>query len=64
LQDGREHIAKWSAIFAEGDDAISKEQFCERLAGIKFEMPLGPAGKYFCTSVASTFVLVKQVLLY
>jgi hypothetical protein len=43
FEDGREHIAKWSGIF-EGEEPVNKEQFNERLAAIKFEMPLGPAG--------------------
>lgn len=44
FEDGREHIAKWSGIFEEGEEPVNKEQFNERLAAIKFEMPLGPAG--------------------
>ena len=44
FEDGREHVAKWSTIFEEGDEAVTKEQFCERLAAIKFDMPLGPSG--------------------
>ena len=32
FEDGREHVAKWSTIFEEGDEAVTKEQFCERLA--------------------------------
>lgn len=43
FEDGREHITKWSGLF-EGEEALNKEQFCERLQGLKFEMPLGPAG--------------------
>jgi len=44
FEDGREHIAKWSGLFGEGDAPIDKEQFEEGLAAIKFEMPLGPSG--------------------
>lgn len=44
FKDGREHIAKWSEIFLEGDKTINRDQFCERIAAIKFEMPLGPSG--------------------
>lgn len=44
FEDGREHIAKWSGLFEDGDAPVNKEQFCERLAALKFDMPLGPAG--------------------
>jgi len=44
FEDGREHITKWSAIFEDGDAPVGKEEFTERLAAIKFEMPLGPSG--------------------
>jgi hypothetical protein len=44
FEDGREHIAKWSGLFEAGDEPVNKEQFCERLAALKFDMPLGPPG--------------------
>eukprot|EP00284_Hemiselmis_tepida_P015587 CAMPEP_0174917328 /NCGR_PEP_ID=MMETSP1355-20121228/2382_1 /TAXON_ID=464990 /ORGANISM="Hemiselmis tepida, Strain CCMP443" /LENGTH=247 /DNA_ID=CAMNT_0016162403 /DNA_START=6 /DNA_END=749 /DNA_ORIENTATION=+ len=44
FEDGREHITKWSGIFGEEGEAITKEAFAEKLAGLKFDMPLGPSG--------------------
>ena len=41
FEDSREHIAKWSGLFEPGDEPVNKEQFCERLAALKFDMPRG-----------------------
>jgi hypothetical protein len=41
FDDGREHIAKWTQLFA-GDASIGQEQFNARLSTLEFDMPAGP----------------------
>eukprot|EP00290_Baffinella_frigidus_P009461 CAMPEP_0180140236 /NCGR_PEP_ID=MMETSP0986-20121125/14088_1 /TAXON_ID=697907 /ORGANISM="non described non described, Strain CCMP2293" /LENGTH=236 /DNA_ID=CAMNT_0022082651 /DNA_START=105 /DNA_END=815 /DNA_ORIENTATION=+ len=43
FDDGREHHPKWKTLFAD-EAKIGKEAFLANLKGLKFDMPLGPAG--------------------